>query len=336
MSLLNQVLRDLDTRHERPASAVPRLQVVSESIDGARLRLWPSLVLIGLLVAGLWAYLDSLPANEATTPVARVVPQQMADDTVAAPSSGAASDLSPPARIRVNRQTAHPQRHIAAPTSRASNADADVSTVRIEKQPRIMNAAAQAQLAYERAMRAFAAGKAEQARTALHEALRLEPRHVRARELLVKLYIGKGEPRAADALLAKGLWLNDEDGRLRLFAARLAFERGEMARAHELLEHWGARDMRDQALMLLAAMYQREHAHAKAVTVYEAALKIAPAEAHGRLLIGLGISLEALGRHEAAHQVYERARHYTLPTALRHYADERLRLLGTSLSAQSR
>ena len=74
---------------------------------------------------------------------------------------------------------------------------------------------------------------------------------------------------------------------------------------------------------LLAALYQRQQDHLAAANTYSQILKLRPDS--GIWWVGLGISLEALGKQQQAQQAYARARQTgTLHGDLARYTDNRL------------
>jgi MSHA biogenesis protein MshN len=74
---------------------------------------------------------------------------------------------------------------------------------------------------------------------------------------------------------------------------------------------------------LLAALYQRQQDHLAAANTYSQILKLRPDT--GIWWVGLGISLEALGKQQQAQQAYARARQTgTLRGDLARYTDNRL------------
>jgi MSHA biogenesis protein MshN len=108
--------------------------------------------------------------------------------------------------------------------------------------------------------------------------------------------------------------------------ARALAQRGEAGAAAELLRRHGASAAGNAEYRgLHAAVLQRLTLHAEAVVEYRAALRLAPDAAVWWL--GLGISLESLGRAGEAREAFEHARAGKLSAELAAYADQRLSAL---------
>ena len=79
-------------------------------------------------------------------------------------------------------------------------------------------------------------------------------------------------------------------------------------------------------LAFYAALLQRQSRHREAAEQYQAALKIAPQS--GVWLMGMGISLQALGRNSEAQDAFRRAKaSNSLSAELQAFVDQRLRQL---------
>jgi MSHA biogenesis protein MshN len=107
---------------------------------------------------------------------------------------------------------------------------------------------------------------------------------------------------------------------------RALAQRGEAAAAAELLKrHANAGAGNAEYRGLHAAVLQRLTLHAEAAEEYRAALRLAPNASVWWL--GLGISLEALGRTAQARDAFERARGGNLSAELAAFADQRIHAL---------
>jgi MSHA biogenesis protein MshN len=105
--------------------------------------------------------------------------------------------------------------------------------------------------------------------------------------------------------------------------ARALAQRGEASAAMELLKQYSAAGGGNAEYHgLHAAVLQRLTLHAEAVDEYRAALRLAPSASVWWL--GLGISLEALGRAREAREAFERARGGGLSAELAAFAEQRI------------
>ncbi len=160
--------------------------------------------------------------------------------------------------------------------------------------------------AYGAGLAAAARGDVQDAGRMLHQALELDPDHARARAALATLLARTGDSEAALELLERG---SRRAGDPELFAAleaRIRVDRGDVTGAIERLEAVARRLPRDvDAEALRAALYQREERHGEAADLYASLLD--RDETRSAWWLGLGISLEALGREAPALEAYRRA-----------------------------
>jgi Tfp pilus assembly protein PilF len=177
---------------------------------------------------------------------------------------------------------------------------------------------------YQRALEYLNASRVEPAITQLRETLRLQPAFHATRELLASLYLRTGKDVEAHLLLKEGVTRYPQQTLFAFIYARSLVERGQLPAARQVLEgsliHAGG-DPEYQSL--LAAVAQRSGDHHAAVTYYMRALELN--EASSQSWVGLGISLEALGRTAEAIRAYKAARSGpSLSIGLLDYIDSRL------------
>lgn len=142
--------------------------------------------------------------------------------------------------------------------------------------------------------------------------------------LLVEL----GRPDDALALVEGARSRAPRNQTLLIGHARLLEAKGDLAGAIALLEHSGlALTEAPDVHAVVAAYHQRAGDHAAAIERYEEILRRFPDESRGWM--GLGISLEAVGRRNEARDVYRIALQVgELPGATRRWVSDRLALLG--------
>jgi MSHA biogenesis protein MshN len=110
----------------------------------------------------------------------------------------------------------------------------------------------------------------------------------------------------AERVLQEGLKLNPHDTSFPMLLARLQVERGEELLALDTLQK-NLPDAKDQAdyQAFMAALMQRQNRHQEAISFFQAALQLVPN--NGVWLMGMGISLQAMQRNEEAKEAYARA-----------------------------
>ena len=366
VSLINKMLKDLETRQAgAPARADARpIFHDLQPVNPVRRRLRS--LLPGLLVtAGLagtayvgWNYWShEPPARDA----ARLTTAAAPDMPVVAPGAAVSAPLSTepqasvlasppvPAALPVPKPPAVAAKAAAAPPARPTPAkpspvqkprddrprvagsapDKPVAAASIEKTDRPYTPEELAENAYREAARLAGESNAPEAERRLKALLAGQPRHVKARELLVSLQLESGRWLEAQDSLEQGLTQMPEHHAFRYQLARLYLEHGAEAQSLALLERARTEGRSDAELhAFLAALYQRAGRHADAVKSYQDALALRPAE--GKWWLGLGISLEAQQSNAAARDAYKRALESgRLVANLASYAEDRLKALTT-------
>ncbi len=338
MSLINQMLRDLESRRVTPAAAgggVVSLALAAErAVDAGALagdsgqtngaRRWLLMVIV-LGLPGLLLWLSQTPWQERVVPVdaASVVPMlsvpvvEMAvepvSDTpagpvVAAPSPATGEKMAVEAPFRSAPVESAPPRSILRPEPLHSTTSVQAPAVDtgVIKRIRPLNNEQRAEQALRRGVDLLERGRQVEAELALHEALQFDARQLRARETLAALYFNRGRLNEAQALLADGVRLSPHAAGLAQRYARLLAEQGDLTMALTVLQRVSpslAENLDFYALW--AALYQRAGRHEAAVRTYHQLL--AQRGTQATWWMGLGISLEALGEIAPALAAYGRA-----------------------------
>lgn len=208
----------------------------------------------------------------------------------------------------------------------------DINSVR--KQPRQLSNTQQAELAYQKGYQLLRQNKVYSAEAKLLLALEHNVKHIKAREMLVGLYLKTGRKVEAETLLNKGLLYLPGYSNFTKLVARLLLDNNQVDKAVKtLLNHRPAISADPNFYALLAASYQRQNNHAAAANTYVQLLKINPRE--GIWWVGMGISLEALNKNKEALDAYEKARQTgTLNTRIANYSNQRLKILNTTADTQ--
>jgi MSHA biogenesis protein MshN len=196
--------------------------------------------------------------------------------------------------------------------------------------PAVSHSAAQSELT--RAIDLVGRGRTTEATQVLLAALNRRPDWVDARSMLAALQAEAGDRREALSTLLAGV--ATDPARFAPTAAQLQAELEDPAGALQTLDRVpaAARDRPYHALA--AAIAQHAGQHELAVAEYAAALRFDPADSVA--WVGLGISLQALGRGEQALAAFRGAAQGTLSADLRRFVQARIRELQSAPSeAQS-
>lgn len=185
----------------------------------------------------------------------------------------------------------------------------------------------EAELAYTKGYSLLKQNKVYSAESKLLLALEHNLNHIKAREMLVGLYLKTGRKVEAKDILIKGIVLLPSYTNFTKLYARLLLDNNEINQAVKtLLKNKPALSSDPNYYALLAASYQRQKNHNAAAKTYVDLLKIKPRE--GIWWVGMAISLEALNKKQDALNAYEKARQTgTLNTRISNYSSQRLKQL---------
>jgi MSHA biogenesis protein MshN len=356
MSLVNQMLQDLDSRRaaDGPKSGLPNevrpLPVVRRSamslIAGA------GVVLVAASLWFSWQAVDSSspqePRSEGSA-LSSLPPAPAAviagDVALAAPvaSSGVFAEgdesrlrLTTSLRVLPDDDVSPGRRafpvaslRVAIPAVATATAPAPpakvAGAVLIEKSTPSGSLHERAESEYRKALSVLNAGRLSEAVDGLRTALKQDGEHSASRQLLFKLLVeNKRFDEAAD-LLREGLQLQPAQLSWAMSLGRLQVDRGDLGGAWRSLQ---------QSLPFATnnAEYHGFSAHVllrlgrskEAVEYYQSAVRLAPAE--GRWWLGLGLALEADGHVAEARDALLRARASgTLNAELTSLVDQKLR-----------
>ena len=212
----------------------------------------------------------------------------------------------------------------ATPEKQAQEA---ATKLQIDKRAQTLTAQQLAENEYREAANLLEQGRLADAQEAFRRALLHYPAHEGARQGLYGLLAAAKKYGEAEQVLHDGIRLNPNQLVFAMALSGLQYERGDIAGAIETLQKSAAaaRGSPDY-LARLAGLLQRQSRHAEAAERYQAALRLAPDS--GGWLMGLGISLQALGRNKEAQEVFRRARtSNSLNPELQAFVDARLKQL---------
>ena len=178
---------------------------------------------------------------------------------------------------------------------------------KIKKRHRPLNDEQLAELEYKKGYQSLQQGRMRQGKEHLREALSFYSSHLKAREMLSGLYIKSGRYVEAASLLREGIKIVPTYSLFAKLYARVLLEQNNPQLAIQVLER-GAATTSEVELdyrALLAATYQRVKNHEKAISVYLQLVKVKPTV--GIWWLGLAISLEKSGKNKEALEAYQRA-----------------------------
>ena len=184
---------------------------------------------------------------------------------------------------------------------------------------------------YRQAINRLQQGRVAEAQANLVQALDANQANQEARQMLAGLLVDNNRNDEAKATLVAGLSITPEQSDFRIALARLQVEAGDRA---------GALNTLDQGLIyaknnadyqsFYATLLQRAERHVDAIEHYMSALSVNNNATNS--LIGLGISLQAIGKLENAQEAFTRAQSSTtLSPELSLFVEQRLKQINQRL-----
>lgn len=330
MSLVNQVLNDLEKRGVNVAQADAALRPVpmrrrSNWLAYALLVLSLLLVVLALMwYFGRTAEVPPEPVVQNDKAQYELVPGIASDVAVASMPLEAATVAEPVAEIvepsvPLKRQVPRPvqQRELAAD-------DVPAATSMPVK---VISPQQRAESEFGKANQALQEGRVDDALAGYEAALLADPHHKASRRAWVGLLLNLKRNEEAERVLQRGLRRDPHDAAFAMLLARLQVERNAVPEALQTLQ----KNLPDAAELpdyqsFMAALLQRQERHAEAIPLFQKALALVPG--NGVWMMGLGISLQAEQRKDDARAVYQRALDSnTLNPQLREYVQQKLKEL---------
>lgn len=364
MSVINQMLVDLERRRAsgEERNRIPsHVRALPDDASGTR---WRSLRLVGgllaaaLLVVAAWWWSSRAPAVIAMPAAKVVVPapepgpeprdtefiaRRLTLDLARAPAPvDVAPEIvnrdAPPgidmSSLLAPRPAPSPRAEMPADKPRApapvlkkvtEPAAAAPAPVEIDKKVRQLTPRQRADTEYSKGAVALHRGQAGDARAAFEAALQIDPMHHGSRQALVGMLLDERQPAVAMRVLQEGLQLAPAQHGFAMTLARLQMENGELdAGVQTLARSLESPGVSPDYLAFYAGLLQRQQKHAEAALQFQRALQRRGNV--GLWLLGLGVSLEALGRGPDALEAYQRAKASgNLSAELQAFADQKLR-----------
>jgi MSHA biogenesis protein MshN len=184
---------------------------------------------------------------------------------------------------------------------------------------------------YSQAISNLKQGRVSEAQTNLAQALEANPANQEARQTLAGLLLDNKRNDEAKATLVAGLAITPEQPDFRIALARIQVESGDRAAALSTLEQ-GAGSAKNNADYqgFFATLLQRADRHDEAIEHYLSA--VSQGASTPSTLVGLGISLQAVGKLENAKEAFSRAQtSSTLTPELSVFVEQRLKQINQKL-----
>ena len=291
---------------------------------------------------------DSAPAREAPAP--QPAPPPVTSIPAAGPSSAQATAPQRSGKVNVDMlrlatelTTPIPQRSSRASPPRSGSRTPAGAAKAVTAQPALAGdpAAAPGQIdrrsntssrnradnEFRRAVSFVNQGRVAEGMVGFRRALEIDPGHEAARQTLVALLLETKRVDEAAASLKEGLALNAGNTGFAMLLARILVESNDIPAALIVLQrHAAPADRNPDFHAFAGALYQRLDRHKDAIEQYQAALNLAPSA--GVWWLGLGISLQSVGRPKDALEAFTRAKSAgNLAPDLLAFVEQRLRQL---------
>ena len=308
MSLINQMLKDLEKRRSQDLETSPSFNknISWETEPNNRSVNWFNylvgiIFVILLVVVGylLWERSSQNTTTLATTSPPAVVQPKVKVKKVAVKKQPVKQKIKEVILVKNNSED------IVEDSIDVEELD-DSPPVKLKKTHRPLNTKQLAEIAYQEGYEFLQQGRMHQGKESLRKALSLYIPHIKAREMLAGIYIKSGHFVNAAELLNEGVKIVPEYPLFAQLYARVLLEQKNPKLAIKILEQGTARmNVEPDYYALLAATYQRVKNHKKAIELYLQLVKVRSNQ--GVWWLGLGISLEKSGKNKEALEAYQRA-----------------------------
>lgn len=324
MSLINQMLRDLEQRQPGPQQPVAMPAIALLNADAPRWPYWLAGILVGgfLVLGGYWLWpAKSLVADKAEKDTAAIVtataPSAPAPDvqSVLAPPPETPTPLNVPPAVPLApatlqkapdapplvQEAQRPPPVAKAPRAQSSQAfDTERVPVLRPKGPRSKSALDRLQQQADRAV------SLSMRKEIYNDMLALEPLNLQTRDQLLGLMLKTSPPAELENFLNESLLLFPKHLAFVTSLARLQLQQKRLAAATQtLLRAETAGENEPAYLSLLASTYQQQNRFQEAAPLYQTLTQLQPERAEHWL--GLGICADNLQQPATALQAYQKA-----------------------------
>lgn len=327
MSLINQMLRDLESRN-KTNNVQHNIQATPSPTSKMPLLVWSLLAIIAAGgIFGAYQYSQTLTktppvivANTIKKDPAPIAPFEKVlaapnavTDTVAPKTEQKLPENTPPQPVPAIQSAPAVQPMPAAQTIPAAQAAPEIvaeppaKKMPVAPKPTFIKqttAIQQADLFYRQAENN--AGDYSAIYNKLEQALNLDPRHLKARLLLAKTLHNQGQTNKTAEFLDQSLALFPDNLQFINTRAQLFLQQKNPDGALRTLQRIDAANSTNETyLSLLAATYQQLQSFTNAANVYQKLIDINPGKAENWL--GFALAQEKLGNPKAAREAYQQA-----------------------------
>ncbi|MCW8900468.1 MAG: tetratricopeptide repeat protein [Gammaproteobacteria bacterium] len=320
MSLINQMLKDLEKRRSRDLETSDTLSqnITWETRPNQKTFNWLTFSIIFTLAAllGVIAYLlwerTTQPEQPVVTKKSNVTPLKKQTVKKVAVSQEVEAKVKKQVKAEIisdeNYANAIDVDEVVEEDVIAAEDIDNSPPIKLQKTRHPLNSKQLAEIAYKKGYQLLQQGQMRKGKEYLREALSLYIPHIKAREMLAGIYIKSGHFISAAELLSEGVKIAPEYPLFAKLYARVLLEQNNPGLAIQILNRGSVSavmNVEPDYYALLAATYQRVNDHQKATELYLKLVKIRPTT--GVWWLGLGISLEKLGKNKEALEAYQRA-----------------------------
>jgi tetratricopeptide (TPR) repeat protein len=338
MSLINQMLKDLDKRrgpvNEAHVAALQGMGLVNihqfKWHNSLPFAAWVATGLLAIIVSyqvSIWwsTRPQTEPALTLQTVAEIAEPERHAQLDTA--SSQETLEAAPVAAItKITESTEQPLDIPVVPRAEPGQAALQTTAESVRKRVKLLTPEQKADRLFARAQQALSRHQRERGENLLRQALDEYARHVSARSQLAALHLSKQQEDKAERLLVEGLLTDSHQLALARPYAQLLAARNELIPALQTLDRAiGQRRADPETLALRAAILYRMGRHTESATDYQQALQLQPNQA--LWWTGLAVVLEQSGQSTRALEAYQRAAKLPLDTPVKDYVKQRIQAL---------
>ncbi len=319
MSLINQMLRDLESRNptHKPSSILHDNIKVAE-VPGSKtpIIIGMSLLLMVTAGGGYWAYqkiqAKAPPTVVAENPKKDIAPIAPYEAVLATPNAVPPPKTEQKApEIAVSQPVPIVQAAPVVQPKQPVKVQPEVVGPSLKKMPVIpkpaqskrVSSKQQADLLFHQVENNF---EGYLAVPKLEQVLKLDPRHLKARLLLAKTLHNQGQVDKTADFLDQSLALFPDNLQFINTRAQIFLQQKNPNGALKTLQHVELTNSSNEAyLSLLAASYQQQQSFSNAASIYQRLVAVNPDKAESWL--GLALSHEKLGNVKLAREAYQQA-----------------------------
>lgn len=350
MSVINQVLKDLDERQplagEQDKYRIDAADDKHKTIDYMRIIVWVSAALLMFAAVAYYFWLESQVPDEQSFQPVSVSMTSVTSPVVVETTNDAKQTLPSQALQQQPVKPKNTSQVIAAPEAVKQEpagqheaksylplkddgkpliVTAPVVSPRPDQKPKAEIVVVKTKkTGLELAREMLFNGRLTEAEKLLKDLIKEKPANLSARELLAGLLLRNNRMDEAAAEIATARKYYPRSDNLILLQAKMMLSRGEQQQVTQLLkQHVQSASPSEKSQALLASLYQQSGSYADAYALYNKLAKQRPASEE--YWMGLAISLEGLQQPDKARHAYSRALQSTgLSPALRDYARKRM------------